>query len=46
MGVPYYSPKQAQRISVSSRGGGCLGVSVLLVLLPTMVGVGAYQWFA
>ena len=39
-------PKQAQHVSVSSRGGGCLGVSALLVILPIMVGVGVYQWFA
>ena len=39
-------PKQTQYVSVSSRGGGCLGVSALLVILPIIAGVGAYQWFA
>jgi len=39
-------PKQTQHVSVSNRGGGCLGVSALLVILPIMVGVGVYQWFA
>lgn len=39
-------PKQTQHISVSSRGGGCLGISALLVILPIMVGVGVYQWIA
>lgn len=39
-------PKQTQHVSGSGRGGGCLGVSALLVILPIMIGVGAYQWFA
>ena len=39
-------PKQTQHVSASSRGGGCLGVSVLLVILPIIAGVGVYQWFA
>ena len=39
-------PKQTQHVSVSSRGGGCLGISALLVILPIMVSVGVYQWVA
>lgn len=39
-------PKQTQHIFVSNRSRGCLSISVLLVILPIMVSVGAYQWFA
>ncbi len=39
-------PQQTQHIPVSRRGGGCLGVSALLFILPIMAGVGLYQWFA
>jgi cold shock CspA family protein len=39
-------PKQTQHVSVSSRAGGCLGVSALIVILPIIAGIGVYQWFA
>lgn len=39
-------PKQTQHTPVSSRAGGCLGVSAFLVILPIISAVGVYHWFA
>ena len=39
-------PKQTRHAPVSSRAGGCLGVSALLVILPIIAGVGVHQWIA
>jgi cold shock CspA family protein len=38
-------PKESQQAIVYSRGGGCLGISILLVMLPIVACIEAYQWF-
>ena len=34
-----------QTRTVSSQGGGCLGISALLLVIPIVAVVGAYHWF-
>lgn len=36
-------PKESRQASVSNRGGGCLGVLTLLVLLPLMACIAVYE---
>lgn len=38
--------QQAFKSSVSRRGGGCLTVSILLVMVPIIAGKALYQWIA
>lgn len=33
-----------ERILTQGRGGGCLGALILLFIMPTLCGVGLYQW--
>jgi cold shock CspA family protein len=38
-------PRESQQGSMNSRGRGCLGVTILLVMLPLVTCIVAYQWF-
>jgi len=40
-------PKESQQAIVHGRGGGggCLGISILFVILPIVACIAAYQWF-
>jgi cold shock CspA family protein len=38
-------PRESQQGIVNSRGRGCLGVAFLLVMLPLVACIAAYQWF-
>lgn len=37
-------PKESQQASLASRRGGCLSVSILLVVLPMIAAISVYQW--
>lgn len=38
-------PKELQQGIVHSRGGGCLGITIVLVMLPLVPCISVYQWF-
>ena len=37
-------PKEPQQIIAHSRGGGCLGIAILLFMLPLVASIAVYQW--
>lgn len=39
------NPRQ-ERSSMQSKGGGCLGVLALIIIMPAFGGIGLYQWLS
>lgn len=37
---------RSEHVLVPNRGGGCLGALILLFIMPTLCGLGLYQWLA